>query len=168
MKQSHWVIPEDLMAESLRTMRPHGAVGNEGLALWLGTGSGARAEITHVVEVRGAGFRTSPLFMSLSMRAMASLTELADRQGAYLVGQIHSHPGTLLNLSELDEEHGIRIPDYLSMVCPYYAQRNSALGDCGIHVFEGRSYRRLNRVEAEHRITVTTSRVKKIFIEVPA
>lgn len=156
------------MAESLRTMRPHGAVGNEGLALWLGTGSGARAEITHVVEVRGAGFRTSPLFMSLSMRAMASLTELADRQGAYLVGQIHSHPGTLLNLSELDEEHGIRIPDYLSVVCPYYAQRNSALGDCGIHVFEGRSYRRLNRAEAEHRITATASRVNKIFIEVPA
>lgn len=156
------------MVESLRTMRPHGAVGNEGLALWLGTGSGTRAEITHVVEVRGAGFRTSPLFMSLSMRAMASLTELAERQGAYLVGQIHSHPGTLLNLSDLDEEHGIRIPDYLSVVCPYYAQRNSALADCGIHVFEGRRYRRLDRAEAEHRITATASRVNKICIEVPA
>lgn len=168
MKQSHWVIPEDLMAESLLTMRPHGAAGNEGLALWFGTGSGGRAEVTHLVEVRGAGFRTSPLFMSLSMRAMASLTDLAERLGAYLVGQIHSHPGTLLNLSELDEEHGIRVPDYLSVVCPYYAQRNSSLEECGIHVFEGRGYRRLNPAEAEHRIAATASRVNKIFLEVPA
>jgi proteasome lid subunit RPN8/RPN11 len=168
MTQTRWFVPEDLMANSLQMMRPHGALGNEGLALWFGTGMGARAEVQHIVEVRGAGFRTSPLFLSLSMRAMASLTDLADRLGAYLIGQIHSHPGTLLNLSELDEEYGIRVPDYLSVVCPYYAQRDSRFEECGIHVFEGRSYRRMNPAEVDHRITVTTSRANKILHEVPA
>jgi proteasome lid subunit RPN8/RPN11 len=149
-------------------MRPHGALGNEGLALWLGRAEGTRVDVEHVVEVWGVGFQTSPLFMSLSMRAMASLTDLAEYVGAYLVGQIHSHPRTFVDLSELDESHGIRIPNYLSLVCPYYAQRDSTIGECGVHVFEDRAYRRLEPVEAENRITVTTSRVNKIYLEVLA
>src|SRR5690349_22169836 len=122
MNPTTWPLPADLLFESLRIMRPHGARGNEGLALWFGSERGGRVHITHVVEPYGAGFVTSPYHMELSLRAMSVLTDLAETLGGPLVGQIHSHPGVFLDLSDLDEREGLRVPGYLSFVCPHYAQ----------------------------------------------
>lgn len=169
MKQTIWSFPTNLLSESLSIMRPHGAAGNEGLALWFGTADGARADITHVVDVYGRGFQTTPLYMALSLRAMAVLTDLAEQLDVFLIGQIHSHPERLLELSMLDKEHGIRIPDYLSMVCPYYAQRElDSFRECGAHVFEERTYRRMLPDELSRRLVVRNSLVTKIRCEVPA
>ena len=169
MNKLNWLLPEDLIQQSIEVMRPHGAAGNEGLALWLGRETNSAIEITHLVEVSGPGFKTSPLYMGLSMRAMAKLTDLADQLDRYLVGQIHSHPGTFVELSDLDKAHGIRVPNYLSIVCPYYAQRPSTrLSDCGIHVFEGGHYRRINSDMEAHHIKITATRVSKLNCEVPA
>ncbi|MHB1267534.1 MAG: hypothetical protein ACYCY2_08000 [Acidithiobacillus ferriphilus] len=169
MTQLHWRLPGDLLCESVAVMRPHGARGNEGLALWLGTGDGSRVDVTHIVEVFGAGFRTAPLHMRLSLRAMAVLTDLTERLDVFLVGQIHSHPERLLDLSALDQEHGIRIPNYLSVVCPYYAQRQVAgLNECGVHVFEYQRYRRMSTDEISRRGIVCNAQVTKIRCEVPA
>ncbi len=169
MSQPIWVLPANLLSESIVVMRPQGLVGNEGLALWFGNAVGARANVTHVVEVSGPGFRTTPLYMSLSLRAMASLTDLAEKLGTFLIGQVHSHPERFLDLSELDRVHGIRSADYLSVVCPHYAQRNlSGFGDCGVHVFENRRYRRMSPDEISRRLVVCDERVTTIRCEVPA
>lgn len=169
MNELHWKLPEDLLQRSIDVMRPHGAIGNEGLALWFGKVDDSTIEITHLIEVSGPGFKTSPLYMGLSMRAMAKLTDLADQLGRYLVGQIHSHPRTFVELSDLDKAHGIRVPNYLSIVCPHYAQRTSTtFSDCGIHVFEGSNYRRMNPDVAARRIRIVSSRVSKLNCEVPA
>jgi hypothetical protein len=101
------------------------------------------------------------------MRAMVALTELAEKHGVFLAGQIHSHPGNFIDLSELDEVHGLRTPGYLSVVCPYYAQRRiSGLHDCGVHVFEPDGYRRLAADEIERRITVRDASLTKLRLEV--
>ena len=169
MTQIHWLLPANLLTESIAVMRPHGAKGSEGLALWLGTAQGSRIEVTHLVEVFGPGFVTTPLYMNLSLRAMSALTDLADRLGTYLVGQIHSHPENFLDLSDLDIRQGIRIPDYLSLVCPYYAQRPlNDYANCGVHVFEGLRYRRLSQTEISKRLLVGNASVTKIKCEVPA
>ncbi|MBK9160468.1 MAG: hypothetical protein IPM27_02700 [Nitrosomonadales bacterium] len=169
MNECHWLLPEDLLQKSIDVMRPHGAIGNEGLALWLGKATGAEIQVTHIIEVTGPGFSTSPLHMRLSMRAMSKLTDLSEQLDRYLVGQIHSHPRTFTDLSQLDVNQGIRVPNYLSVVCPHYAQRpGTTLGECGIHVFEGREYIKMNRVAAERRIKVTASRATKLICEVPA
>ncbi len=169
MKHSRWSLPRNLLAESISIMRPHGASGNEGLVLWFGTEDGAGAAVTHIVDVHGPGFRTTPLYMSLSLHAMSLLTDLAEQLDVFLVGQIHSHPGRLLDLSELDEEHGIRSPDYLSVVCPYYAQRDlHDFNDCGVHVFEERAYRRLSPAEVAHQLFVSDAPLIKVRCEVPA
>ena len=169
MSQLQWTVPGDLLEHSVAVMRPHGARGNEGLALWFGRGDERDVQITLAVEVCGAGFLTTPLFMKLSMRAMAALTDLAEKRGVFLAGQIHSHPGSFIDLSELDEAQGIRTPDYLSVVCPYYAQRHVAgLHECGVHVFEGARYRRLATEEILRRITVATAPLAKLRLEVPA
>jgi len=167
MNNVKWALPKDLLQRSIEIMRPHGFHGNEGLALWLGRSNGPAVEITHVIKVSGSGFITSPLFMSLSLRAIATLTDLADRMDLYLVGQIHSHPGFFTDLSELDKAHGIRIPGYLSLVCPHYAQNKfTELADCGIHVFEGGNYRRLESDEVANRILITSTQVSQIRCEV--
>lgn len=168
MSELIWTVPEDLLAASITIMRPHGARGNEGLALWLGTSDDPlQATVSHVVELYGSGFLTSPLHMRLSLRAMAALTDLADRLGVYLVGQIHSHPGTFIDLSELDKAQGMRIPDYLSVVCPHYAQRSeTTFGDCGVHVFESTGYRWLPPADAARRILYSETKVTVLRYEV--
>lgn len=169
MRETIWSLPEDLLQRSLSIMRPLGERGNEGLALWFGNVEGYHAEVTHVVEVFGDGFRTSPVYMSLSLRAMAMLTDLGERIDAVLVGQIHSHPGRLLELSDLDKAHGIRSQDYLSVVCPFFAQRPlSGISECGVHVFERQAYRRLTPVEIDRRLIPIRGNLQHLRCEVPA
>jgi proteasome lid subunit RPN8/RPN11 len=164
-----WSVPEMLLAGSVSIMRPHGAAGNEGLALWFGVEEGQAVRISHLVDVTGPGFRTTPLFMSLSINAMAALTEFADKTNVFLAGQIHSHPGTFTDLSDLDEAHGIRVPDYLSVVCPFYAQHDvGSFQECGVHYFEHGRYRRLGAQEIARRISVNPFPLQKISIRVPA
>jgi hypothetical protein len=169
MTDVRWTVPNDLLESSLAIMKPSGAQGNEGLALWFGTCNQRHVQVTHAVEVSGPGFRSRPLYLSLSLATMSSLTSLAAELGVYLVGQIHSHPGQLLDLSELDEVRGIRAPDYLSAVCPHYAQQPQVdWMDCGIHVYEGDGYRRLSDGEIERRITVWSESVVLVRCRAPA
>jgi len=168
MTQLHWTLPQGLLETSIEVMRPHGARGNEGLALWFGSGDERHVQFTHVVEVLGPGFTTMPLYMSLSLRAMAALTDLAEKHGMFLAGQIHAHPATFIDLSELDEAQGIRTPDYLSVVCPHYAQRRIAgLEACGVHVFERDRYRRMSIQEIARRIVVRDAPLTVLRLEVP-
>jgi hypothetical protein len=88
--EMRWQFPEDLLQTSLAIMRPNGLLGIEGLALWFGHSNADLTEITHVVVLDGPGFQAAPLQLSLSLRAFETLTDLADRINAHLVGQIHS------------------------------------------------------------------------------
>lgn len=168
MTTAVWNIPRNLLSSSIEIMRPHGVNGNEGIALWFGTEDRDKSiSITHVVELHGSGLATSPLYLRLSFRAVAQLTDIADKLNVYLVGQIHSHPGRMTDLSNIDRAQGFRIPDFLSVVCPYYAQNpNIQLHDCGINVFEKGAYRRLPGVEIAKRIRLTNSQITKLRCEV--
>lgn len=169
MTQPTWTLPKDLLSASVQVMRPQGAIGNEGLGLWFGTADDDEVSVTHLVAVHGRGFASAPLQLRLSWRAMSTLTNLADKLGVYLVGQIHSHPGQMLDLSEVDREFGIRCQGYLSFVCPYYAQRDiTAVDECGVHVFDAGHYRRLDRREAAARIKISNSVFERLLVEVPA
>ena len=168
MNATSWKLPVDLLTQSVQIMRPNGALGNEGLALWFGTADESVTTVSHVVEVYGQGFKTSPLHMSLSYGAMSKLTDLAETLNCCLVGQIHSHPERFLDLSLLDRQQGIRVPDYLSVVCPHYAQSDvSKFAECGVHVFEKVDYRRLTAAEIASRIVRGDEKVKRLKCEVP-
>lgn len=167
MSNLRWILPDELLTHSVKVMRPHGESQNEGLALWLGRNDNSVVTITHAVEVFGRGFMTSPLYMRLSMRAMVALTDLADENNVYLAGQIHSHPGHFLELSTLDKAHGMRTDDYLSVVCPHYAQRDvGGLHECGVHTFTQNRYRRLSSAEIEERIQIRSCQLTKLRLEV--
>lgn len=165
----HWTIPNDLLARSIAVLAPHGERGNEGLALWFGHSDGKAVSLTHLVDVSGPGFHTSPLFISLSMPTMARLTSLANELGVYLVGQIHSHPHLFVELSALDRAHGIRVPGFLSVVCPHYAQRpHVSWSECGVHVYEDSRYRRLASREVKRRFFPDNHRLISLHCEAPA
>lgn len=169
MSSPIWHLPDNLLSQSIAIMRPQGRVGNEGLAFWFGVENQNKLMVTHIVEVFGTGFITTPLHMSLSLIAMTRLTQLTEELNIFLIGQIHSHPGNFVDLSELDKSHGIRIPDYLSVVCPYYAQRDLVdLEEFGFHVFEKNKYRRMLNKEISTRISIQNEPLEKISIEVKA
>lgn len=169
MAETTWNLPDDLLDMSVDVMRPNGRIGNEGLALWLGTLAGDQARVTHLVALRGDGFCASPLQLRLSWNAMSKLTDLADELGTYLVGQIHSHPGRFIDLSEVDQEYGVRCQNYLSVVCPHYAQRElSGIQECGVHLFDGGRYRRFRAAEVRRRIVHSGAAVSVVTLEVPA
>jgi proteasome lid subunit RPN8/RPN11 len=166
-KEVIWKLPTDLLATSLRVMKPHGAIGNEGIAFWYGRRIDHEVEVTHIVEVHGYGIQHSPLQLRVSLRAMEALTDLVDRIDSHLVGQIHSHPSTMLGLSDVDKSNGIRIQDYLSLVSPYYAQIDVlSVEDCGVHVFDDGRYRRFQIEEIRRRIRISPSKVIPIALEV--
>jgi len=169
MTDMKWCFPNDLLAKSLAVMKPHGVHGNEGLALWLGREDEGTVAITHVITVAGRGIRNSPLQLRLSLACMEAITNLADRVESYLVGQIHSHPARMLDLSEVDRTYGIRIQNYLSLVCPYYAQLTTlSIEECGVHLFDQGSYRRLHDEEVRSRIRLSQDHVDLLTLEVDA
>lgn len=169
MSNSTWHLPKNLLSQSITIMRPQGRMGNEGLAFWFGIENQNHLIVTHIVEVFGSGFISTPLHMSLSLKAMTRLTQLTEELDIYLIGQIHSHPGNFVDLSELDKRHGIRIPDYLSVVCPYYAQKDLiGFEECGLHVFENNKFRRMLNKEVSTRLFIQDLPLEKISIEVKA
>lgn len=152
-----WVIPELALSESFREMARDGMQGNEGIVLWLGRRCGDRAEITHLVALRGHGVVKRPELLRIFSALVNDVTDLAIEQGVTLVGHIHSHgTGYGTNLSPTDRKYGIAVPYFLSVVAPHYALKSGThIGQCGIHVFEpGVGFRRLPAVEARRRVEV--------------
>src|SRR3546814_10054305 len=82
---------------------------------------------------------------------MNEVTDVAVDLGMTLIGQVHSHPGTFVDLSIPDRKYGIKVPGFLSVVAPHYATRpGTSIANCGVHVFDrDRGYERLPRSE-EH------------------
>jgi hypothetical protein len=168
MTLRRWSLPNDLLRCSIAGMRPLGAQGREGLALWFGTlNEQGVAEVSHLVHPVGPGFNSTPLYLRLSMRAVGQLTDFADSQGVFLIGQIHSHPGDFVDLSELDIRQGFRFQDFLSVVCPHYAQREATtLSSCGIHVFDNADYRRMGGKEVDARLVISSGSLTAMQMEV--
>ena len=65
MSRPTWHLPNNLLSQSITIMRPQGRIGNEGLAFWFGIENGVSSVVSHIVEVFGSGFITTPLYMSL-------------------------------------------------------------------------------------------------------
>lgn len=155
----NWRMPESVIMNSFKEMSVDGEVGNEGIVLWFGHRQNGRAEITHLVFLRGKGVIKQPDLLIIESSLLNDVTDVAIELGVALIGQIHSHgEGYGIDLSYSDRRYGITVPYYLSIVAPDYAMRpNTLLSDCGVHVFEPSSgYRRLALDEINRRIHVVS------------
>ncbi len=150
-----WYLPESALVDSLREMSRDGVDGDEGITLWLGRRAQGKAEITHLIGLRGPGVIKRPDFLSIESWLLNDVTDLAIELGVVLVGQIHTHGrGYGIDLSYTDRKCGVRVPHYLSIVAPDYGLRpDTQIGECGVHVFEPNcGYRRLSQAEVDERL----------------
>jgi hypothetical protein len=155
---SAWKIPETALQRSLEEMAIDGAVGREGVTMWLGSYERETASITHVAVLRGPGVRKAPKFLQISSDLVNDLTDVAIERGLTLIGQIHSHGAYFgTDLSPTDRLNGISVPGYLSVVAPDYAMRPATtISECGVHIFEQRTgWRRFSPPEITQRIRMT-------------
>lgn len=143
---ARWELPDYVWRQSFEDMARDGAVGREGVALWLGEIDDDVAVATRVVLLRGPGVLKRPNQLAISADLMNLVADEALKRDLILVGQIHSHgPFASTDLSYPDRHLGITEPGYLSMVAPNFAMNpNTPLRECGVHVHEGESgWRRL-------------------------
>jgi hypothetical protein len=165
---AQWQIPEDALHLSMKEMANDGALGREGVAMWLGRYEGNTAVVSHVAALRGLGVRKAPDQLLISADLVNDLTDKAIELGLVLVGQIHSHGpmhGTALSLT--DKRYGISVPGYLSVVAPDYAMRpTTAIQDCAVHLFEkGLGWVRMTPEEVAKRVLVISgSRVPMLVV----
>jgi hypothetical protein len=164
---SQWRIPQSAMQLSIQEMAIDGARGCEGVALWLGRYNGDAVSVTHVVALRGAGVRKAPDLLQISADLVNEVTDLAIAHRTTLVGQIHSH-GRLFgtDLSWTDKQCGIAVPGFLSVVAPDYGMRPAtAIGDCGVHLFEPPAgWRRMGQPEVTELVVVTSGDATPLLV----
>src|SRR5205807_2567168 len=166
-KIDRWIIPEQALERSRDEMASDGRDGNEGTSLWLGTKQAGEARITHIVFLRGAGVYKSPLNIQVTPELMREVHESAQAVGVILIGQIHSHSRRCgVDLSPTDHAYGIRVPYFLSIVWPDYAQGESTrISDCGVHVFlPNKGFDRLSQNEVTKQIVVDAALPVEILI----
>lgn len=152
-----WRVPSNVLRESITTMAADGRRGNEGIVLWLGRVNAEEATVTHLVTLPERWVRKTPQYLEVAPDALSALIDIAEPLEVSLVGQIHSHPGTFVDLSIPDRRYGISAPYYLSVVAPYYAQQPETQWDeCGVHQFlPGTGFLRLSEEEVRKRVLVT-------------
>lgn len=151
-----WRLPAAALRASIAEMAPDGALGREGVALWLGRRVAGVVSVTHVVGLRGPGVFKTPNHLSISAELLNDVTDVAVERGVYLVGQIHSHPSDWVDLSDADRLYGIQAPGYLSVVAPHFAgDPSTPPGRCGFHVHDRGGWRRLGPWERPWRVAIT-------------
>lgn len=153
-----WRIPAGVLPDSIAEMAPDGSHGCEGIVLWLGTVTERTANITHLVSLHGPRVIKRPDHLRIDPDIFNALANLAEGLKTTLVGQVHSHPGTFVDLSLADRRYGVSAPHYLSVVAPHYAQDPSAgWAQCGVHVFDpNEGFKRLSPAQVSERIHVVS------------
>ncbi len=154
-----WCLTEEALLDSLAEMARDGVRGNEGVVLWLGRREKGRADISHLVALRGPTVIKRPDLLLIDAAMLNDVTDVAIGLGVSLIGQIHTHGGSHgTDLSRTDRVGGVNVPYYLSVVAPDFGLRaGTHISDCGVHVFEPDfGYRRLSRPEIARRVHVVS------------
>src|SRR6266571_7268745 len=133
-----WLLASGLLQATMQELAIDGRLHREGVAFFLGQHQSAVAQLTHLCVLRGDKLRKTVDHLRIDPALMNEVTDLTIAENLQLIGQIHSHgPGYGTDLSYPDHFYGIRVPGFLSLVAPDFAQRpETELVDCGVHVFE--------------------------------
>lgn len=105
--------------------------------------------------------RTSWGSFATSASSNANVIKHLSAYGLELLGQVHSHPDTLVDHSRGDES-GAFMPyeNFLSIVVPYYGTRGIVpFGMCGVHRFEDGRFVRLSNNQIDKSLLVLPERI---------
>jgi proteasome lid subunit RPN8/RPN11 len=133
---------ESVVRESERVLRASHDNPTELVAYWFGHNAGSEWVVTTCVvpaaDARRGGFSTS-------RAANAEVVLYAADHRLCLLAQIHTHPGSFVDHSDIDIERAFMpFENYLSIVVPHYCwQGILPLSQCGVHRFEQGRFNRL-------------------------
>jgi proteasome lid subunit RPN8/RPN11 len=141
-------LHEAVLAPTVALLRAsRGADGeHEGVVYWAGITHDLEWVITTVMIPEAVttygSFRTSAA-------ANARIVALLAQTGLVLLGQVHSHPGAMVDHSDGDDRDALMpYENFLSVIVPHYGNTSLwPLDHCGVHRFEGGRFRRLTRGE---------------------
>jgi len=147
-------ITSALLNHTLKGLKTRSAGQRESGAIWTGRVSGATSIVLHVHFYHDlCDDKGRALSLELSEEAKYKLyRHLADR-GELLVGMIHTHPASWVDLSMVDRENQLcsRI-GFWSLVVPYYANRKWRIEATGVHIRTDSGWHWFDEDEASKRI----------------
>jgi hypothetical protein len=128
----------------------------EGVVYWAGSVNGDVRNITAAIAPKTDSSRYG---INTSNESNAKFVEFICDYDLEYIAQVHSHPGTWVDHSEVDnEETAFRSEGLVSIVVPSFGENGmSPLFMCGIHRFSNGKFIRLNNKYIKKHFLVNTS-----------
>lgn len=132
-------IPASLWTRTWVGLRERGGGQRESAAVWTGTRDDAGETAMDVVFLDDfPGVRAHALQHCVPRSASAALFRELRARGHVLVGDVHTHPGSWVDLSPTDQEHPIEYRvGLVAVVIPHFARGAPRTDTIGIHVYRG-------------------------------
>jgi hypothetical protein len=128
---------------------------SEGIVYWFGLELGERAVVT-TLAVPDADTSGGDIVTSAAANA-ETLTAIVGTP-LVLLGQAHSHPGSYVWHSEVDDRDTFaQFPGALSVVVPYLGRYGADLAHCGVHRHVDGVYQRIAPDDVEEHLVVLPS-----------
>jgi len=120
----------------------NGATKHEGIVYWAGRHLGSETVVTTCIAPAA---RSTWGSFSTSSGTNARVVMYLAEHGLELLGQVHSHPGAVVDHSDGDDERALMpYEGFVSIVVPRYGRNGlRPLTNCGVHVYENSRFRRL-------------------------
>lgn len=141
MQNKKVYITDALLERSRRILHSFATSGpeaSEGIVYWFGFDT-AEASVVTTLMVPDAVASWGCISTSAEANAEVLLSVVGTP--LILIGQAHSHPGSDVRHSPIDDRQTFpRFEGAISVVVPYFARRRVDLLKCGIHRFNGGAY----------------------------
>ena len=141
MKSKKVYITDELLERSrglLKSFARPGSEATEGVVYWFGFETPLASFVTTLMVPDAKAS-----WGCISTSAVANAEVLTSIVGTPLglIGQAHSHPGSDVRHSDVDDRQTFpRFEGAISVVVPYFARRKFDLGTSGVHRFVGGRY----------------------------
>ena len=155
-----YMVTKDVIDNTIKILREYGTREHaaEGLIYWAGAVNGDVFNITAAIAPQTDSSRYG---IKTSNESNARFVEFICDHGLEYIAQVHSHPGTWVDHSGVDnEETAFRSEGLVSIVVPSYgAGSMEPLTKCGIHRYSSGKFIRLNDRYIKNHFCVATSQM---------
>ena len=150
-----FLIPSQVLADTLQFLREQGTQGCEGLVLWVGLASGDTAHVQRAVVPKQTAIRSRyGLSIHVDSETLYDLNVWLYEKRLRLLAQVHSH-GEHAYHSETDNQHSIVTTlGALSAVVPYFGNVPCSLAHFALLRLSARGWIELSKEEAQELIDV--------------
>ena len=122
----------------LTELAARGRGNQESGAFLLGHRRGRRPRVTRVVYFDDLEPGSLNGAVHLTHIAYTRLWELCRQIGIEVLGDVHTHPGSIVSQSHIDQDNPlIAQVGHVALIVPHYAQGTIAISDVGVYEYQG-------------------------------